>query len=201
MLKKRLLLTFVLVFTLPALACSLFQTQDLDATATFIAGEIFANMTAEAPTATDTATVTPTETVTPTPTITVTPLPTDTPLLTDTPEPTVPSEPTFGPITFAEGESEEKPVNPATKFTPGIDTVYACWDYWGMSPEVRITTYWYNNGKKWASDSESWDLAENGSICWSISWAGSGRLPLGNWDLKLYIGSELVQSGKFRIGD
>ncbi|MGB7115678.1 MAG: hypothetical protein WBD56_06010, partial [Anaerolineales bacterium] len=60
--KRRLLLMFVLVFALPALACSLYQTQDLDATATFIAGEIFATWTAEAPTTTYTATVTPTET-------------------------------------------------------------------------------------------------------------------------------------------
>jgi len=81
--KKRLLLIFVLVFTLPALACSLFQTQDLDATATFVAGEIFATMTAEVPTVTPTPTITitptPTDTPTPTYTATVTPTETDTP--------------------------------------------------------------------------------------------------------------------------
>ena len=87
-----------------------------------------------------------------------------------------------------------------TKFIPGRDTVYACWDYGGMNPDLRFTPYWYNNGKELVSSSESWDFAENGSICWSISWAGGRRLPLGNWDLKLYIGSELAQSGKFRIG-
>ena len=141
MVKKRLLLMFVLIFALPALACSLFQATDQVDTATQIAADIYATMTAEAPTATYTATVTPTETVTPTPSIT------DTPLPTVTPEPTVPSEPTFGAITFAKGASEGKPVDPATKFPPGIDTVYACWDYWAMGPEVRFTRYWHNNGR------------------------------------------------------
>ena len=112
MIKKRLLLIFMLVFTLPALACSLFQTQDLDATATFVAGEIFATMTAKAPT------------VTPTPTITITPTPTDTPTPTET------LLPTFGHITFARGASEDhQPIDPSTKFSTGIPTVYACWDF------------------------------------------------------------------------
>ncbi|MGB7117317.1 MAG: hypothetical protein WBD56_14330 [Anaerolineales bacterium] len=159
------------------------------------AGDIFATMTAEAPTATYTATKTPTETVTPTPTIT------DTPLPTDTPKPTVPSEPTFGEITFAEGASEGKPVDPATKFPPGIDTVYACWDYWAMGPEVRFTRYWHNNGKEWLSRSLFWEHSVNGSICWHIYWLGGGKgLPPGNWDLKLFTGSEIAQSGTFKIG-
>ena len=110
------------------------------------------------------------------------------------------SEPTFGAITFAEGASEGKPVDPATKFPPGIDTVWACWDYWGMNPGLRYSLYWYNNGKEWFSATESWDRSENGSICWHIYWVGGGKgLPPGNWDLKLFTGSELAQSGKFKI--
>jgi len=187
--KTRLLLG-CLLFSLPALACSLFQTQDLGATATFVAGEIFATWTAEAPT------------VTPTPTITVTPTPTDTPLPTDTPEPTVTSESHFGPITFSEGDYVGRPVNPATKFQPGIETVWACWDYWGMNPDLRFTHSWYNNGKERVSKSISWDRAENGSFCTNIYWVeGSIGLPTGNWELKLYIDNELVQSGTFTIGD
>jgi len=55
--KKRLLLMFVLVFALPALACSLFQDTDQVDTATQIAADIYATWTAEVPTATYTATV------------------------------------------------------------------------------------------------------------------------------------------------
>jgi hypothetical protein len=78
--------------------------------------------------------------------------------------------PTFGHITFARGASEGKPVNPGTKFTPDINTVWACWDYWGMNPDLRYSLYWYNNGKEWISFTESWDRTENGSICWHIYW-------------------------------
>jgi len=67
MVKRRLLQIFVLLFTLPALGCSLIQATDLEDTATQIAADIYATMTAEAPTATYTATKTPTEAVTPTP--------------------------------------------------------------------------------------------------------------------------------------
>jgi hypothetical protein len=198
--KTRLLLV-CLLFSLPALACSLFQATDQEDTATHIAADIYATMTAEAPTATYTATVTPTETVTPTPTITDTPVPTDTPLPTDTPKPTVPSEPTFGVITFAKEQSKGEPVDPATKFTPGINTVWACWDYWGMNPDLYYSLYWYNNGKEWFSARESWDRAGNGSICWHIYWLKDNKgLPTGNWELKLFIGSEPAQSGEFEIG-
>jgi parallel beta-helix repeat protein len=111
------------------------------------------------------------------------------------------SEPTFGAITFARGESDVKPVDPATMFPAGIETVYACWDYWKTNPDLLFTRSWYNNGKEWFSESISWEHAENGSICEHIYMVKSGKgLPTGNWEVKLYIGNELAQSGKFKIG-
>lgn len=56
--------------------------------------------------------------------------------------------PTFGHITFARGTSEDnQPIDPSTKFPTGIPTVYACWDFLGMDPDLRVTRYWYNNGR------------------------------------------------------
>jgi len=182
--KTRLLLVCVL-FSLPALACSLFQTQDLNATATFVAGEIFATMTAEAPT------------VTPTPTITVTPTPTDTPTPTETPLPT------FGHITFARGGSEDnQPIDPSTKFPTGIPIVYACWDFWGMDPDMRVTQYWYRNEVEQFVDHSLWDRGASGSTCFYVDYEEQGTyLAAGNWVLKLYVGTELAQIGTFRIVD
>ena len=95
------------MLSLPALTCSVFQAEDLDATATQIAVEIYARMTVEAPTVTFTVPPTeiPTQTFTPTSIPTDTPVPTDThtPVPTNTPEPTKPTVPTFGPlVTYSE---------------------------------------------------------------------------------------------------
>jgi len=114
----------------------------------------------------------------------------------------IPSEPTFEAITFARGASEDsQPIDPSTKFPPGITTVYACCDYWGMNPELQFTRSWYNNGEEWVSKSKYWDRAENGTVCSRIYWLEGGGLPTGNWEVKLYIDNELVQSGTFTIGD
>jgi len=69
-----------------------------------------------------------------------------------------------------------------------------------MNPDLQFTRYWYNNGEELLSKSISWDRAENGSICAQIYWEEGGGLPTGDWELKLFIGSEPAQSGKFRIG-
>jgi hypothetical protein len=186
---------FVLVFTLPALACSLFQTQDLDATATFIAGNIFATMTAEAPTTTYTATVMPTETVTPTPTIT------DTPLPTDTPKPTVPSEPSFGVITFAMGVSEDKqPINPMTEFPKGVTKIFGVFEFQGMSDGWHWSPIFFRNGEEYASASREWDHGVNGITFADLYYPDGKALESGNYELKLFVGDKLMQSGKFKIG-
>ena len=195
MVKKRLLLMFVLIFALPALACSLYQTQDLDATATFIAGEIFATWTAEVPTATYTATMTPTETVTPTPSITNTPLP------TVTPEPTVPSEPTFGEITFAKDVSEdEQPINPMTEFPKGITRIFGVFEFQGMSDGWQWSSIFFRNGEEYASASWEWDHGTNGITFADLYYPDGKSLESGNYELKLFVGDKLMQSGKFRIG-
>lgn len=80
------LLTLILAAVLPA-ACGPSQ-EDLDATATMVAAEIFATQTAGAPTPTTTPTQTPLPTNTPVPTNTPTPSPTPSPTVTPTPSAT-----------------------------------------------------------------------------------------------------------------
>ena len=200
MVKNRLLLMFVLLFTLPALACSLFQPAGLDATATFVAADIYATWTAEAFTATYTATMIPT--LTTTESSTSTPIIIDTPAPTDTPKPTEPTGPTIGPIFFATGDIEEMPVDSITKFPAGTTEVNACYEFWGMSPDVRFSQYWYRNGNEFLSGTMSWDLSENGARCSYLTWdAGEKGYFPGNWEVKFYVDNELAQSGTFTIGD
>jgi hypothetical protein len=202
MVKKRLVLIFVLIFTLPALACSLFQPAGQDATATFIAGEIYATWTAEAFTATYTATMIPT--LTPTESSTSIPIIIDTPAPTDTPKPTEPTGPTIGPLTFATGidPNDRTLINPSTKFPTGTTEIYACHEFWEMSADIRFSEYWYRDGSEFISDTFSWDLGESGARCGSLRWTeGPKGYPPGNWEVKLYIDNELAQSGTFIIGD
>jgi basic membrane protein A len=91
---KKYIWSLLVVTALLLSACGTSQ-EDLDATATQIAAEIFATQTAQAPTATPT--FTPTPTPTDTPTLTPTPTPTDTPSPTPTPTPTPTPPPTDTP--------------------------------------------------------------------------------------------------------
>jgi hypothetical protein len=137
--------------------------EELGATAVQATADEAAVLTAEAPTATPvpTDTLAPTETPLPTPTDTPEPSPTatitNTPLPTDTPEPTIPPEPTLGEIIFFDDGFEA----PIEQFQLGVTKVYACFEYWNMTPDLRISGYVYRNGKDWANISQMFDLDGN----------------------------------------
>ncbi len=77
---------FVLITALILAACGP-SPDEKAATATQVASDIFATLTAQAPTITPTFTLTPTPTATPTPTLTPSPSPTNTPVPSPTPTP------------------------------------------------------------------------------------------------------------------
>ena len=203
-------LILILMLSLPALTCSVFQAEDLDATATQIAVEIYARMTVEAPTVTFTVPPTeiPTQTFTPTSIPTDTPVPTDThtPVPTNTPEPTKPTVPTFGPLVTYSEETDEDGLlsNPTDEFPAGTTKIYACFDYWAMDSSLRYSLYWRVNGESFTEASRYWDGDEEGNTCWYIWRERSGALqglPTGNWEVILYLGNELAQKAEFHIGD
>ena len=202
---KNSLLFLTVIFSLPVLACSLFQSADPEATATAIAAEVFSNLTSQAPTATFTQL--PTDIPTHTPTILPTETPIPSPEISDTPEPTYtpePTSPTFGPITFhmEEDYNQEDLENPVTEFPNGTTKVYACFDYWAMTPTTRVSDYWYVNGQEWNSFSENWDEGDEGTMCWYIYYSDKlAGLENGDWKLKIFIGSDLEQEAEFYIGE
>jgi hypothetical protein len=207
---KKVIIFLIFLFSLPALSCNFIVGPDTDATATAVSAEIFATMTAMVPSATftqpptdtplptSTPTITPTDTQIPSPTITNTPEP------TFTPEPTKPDNPTFGPITFhtEEDYNQDNLDNPVTEFPTGTTKVYACFDYWAMTPTTRVSDYWYANGEEWNSFSENWDKGDEGTMCWYIYYSDKlAGLENGDWKLKIFIGSDLEQEAEFYIGD
>jgi hypothetical protein len=71
-----------------------------------------------------------------------------------------------------------------------------------MTPDTRVSDYWYVNGEEWSSYSETWDEGEEGSLCWYIftkKGPALQGLDEGNWKTKIFIGNELVQEGEFYI--
>jgi hypothetical protein len=197
---KKISLIF-LVLMITGLSCRIFQPADLDATATNVAAKVFATMTADVPVERDTPTLKPTSTSTHTfaPTETILPSSTtaNTPEPTSTTAPTLPVVPTFGEISFYNNVDDD----PAEKFPVGTTKIIACFKYWNMSPENRITYYWYVNGKEFLSRRKPWTEGKNGVTCYSIVYAGTHGLDAGNWEVKFYIDNEFAQSGKFKIGN
>ena len=71
-----------------------------------------------------------------------------------------------------------------------------------MSPDLRVTQYWYRNEVEQFVDHSLWDRGESGSTCFYVNDEEQGTdLAAGNWILKLYVGTELTQIGSFRIVD
>ena len=126
------------------------------------------------------------------------------PIATATPVPPTPTEehpaPFFGPIVFAEGVAEDnKPINPATTFPAGITMVYGIFNYEGLKDGLEWTYTWYRDGELEATRTEIWKSGEEGSA-WVNLWNDAG-LPSGNYELRLYLGDKLLQSGTFVIGE
>jgi len=111
------------------------------------------------------------------------------------------SEPTFGVITFAMGVSEdEQPINPMTEFPKGVTKILGVFEFQGMSDGWRWSSIFFRNGEEYASASWEWDHGANGITFADLYYPDGKSLESGNYELKLFVGDKLMQSGKFRIG-
>jgi len=112
------------------------------------------------------------------------------------------SEPTFGPITFAADVSEdEQPINPMTEFPKGITRIFGVFEFQGMSDGWQWSSFFFRNGEEYASASWEWDHGTNGITFADLYYPDGKSLESGNYELKLFVGDKLMQSGKFKIGD
>jgi Tol biopolymer transport system component len=169
--------------------------------------EVIAGKTKEAATPTKVAkktvepTKTPTQaivesTATPTPEPTATPeseLPAITP-----PSIAIGGKPIIGPITFATGVADGKPVGAGDTFPSDVTEIHAFFDYEGMADGDPWERRWYQNGEDVGGGSGAWDGGESGTYDLSLSNNGE-PLGAGDWKLELYVNGELAQSGTFVI--
>lgn len=104
---------------------------------------------------------------------------------------------TFGPITFAEGiTDDDKPVKPGTSFT-GIKEVYAFFDVTDVPNGTTWSRQWYLDGELIVDKSAVWNEGDLASTWLSLS--SRKALPLGQYRLDLLIEGEVVQSGEFEV--
>ena len=177
-------------------------TPDVNALATQVAGSIFATQTAAAPKAT--ATSQPTATAQPT----NTPQPSDTPQATATPAPpvksaVVPGAISFSDITFAAGVlKDEIPVDARSAFPEGVTLINAIFNGQGLKDGDAWRSEWLLDGEvqpKLASDN-TWDTKAAGARgIWWLSVFNDQGIHAGEWQLNLYTGDQLLQSGKFMV--
>lgn len=107
----------------------------------------------------------------------------------------------FGPITFAEGVTDDdQPINPTTTFPAGAKDVYAIFDYWGMEDGMEWGRTWYFEGEvDIPLKTDTWDGGERGTWWVHLSYESGDPLDSGSYRLELYIEGQVVQSGTFTI--
>jgi hypothetical protein len=106
----------------------------------------------------------------------------------------------FGPITFSVGVlNDETPIDPLNTFPDGVTLVYAVFDYSGMTDGETYRTEWKLDGKAQPDlvhDSQ-WKGGSSGT--WWVSVFSDKGIRTGEWQLNLYLGDKLQQSGKITV--
>jgi dipeptidyl aminopeptidase/acylaminoacyl peptidase len=128
-----------------------------------------------------------------------TPMPIPTPLVIPTIGPAIPAPPgaAFGPITFAAEVSNDKPVNPTTTFPAGTTKIYAFFDFQGMSNGLDWTRVWLAQGNEIGRNTEKWAGGQQGT--WWVGITNESGFVTGSYELRLYVGTQLLQIGTFTI--
>lgn len=120
------------------------------------------------------------------------------PTATTAAQPTATPLPSFGPITFAMGVTEDdKPIDPTISFLPGVTEVYAVFEYDGMTDGLDWEWVWLREGEEDISKADSWEHRQSGTT-WVRLYNEDGLKPA-NYELRLSVGGELLQSGTFVI--
>ncbi|MBI3362421.1 MAG: serine/threonine protein kinase [Chloroflexi bacterium] len=120
-------------------------------------------------------------------------------------EPNPSKQPDFGPITFApDKDANEKPLNPVSvsdpTFPAGTINVYAFFDGIDVPQGTDWTSQWFLNGTSQTDPkSHSWTFAPNENEWLSFGNKDGSALEAGTYELKLVIGSRLVNVGTFIV--
>ncbi len=108
------------------------------------------------------------------------------------------SGPAITDLVFSAGiTADERPTDPATILPSGIDTVYAFFDFSGMSDGATWSRFWYYEGEEVASREATWDGGSDGAT-W-LSLGSDEPLAPGAYRLELYVEDVLLAAGNFTV--
>ena len=105
-------------------------------------------------------------------------------------------EASVGEITFAEDVSGDQPVGVSNTFA-GVKTVYAFFDYEGMTNGVEWIPRWSWDGEVILDEAFVWDGGASGSY-WTTVTHPDG-LPAGTFALEIVVDGEVLQSASFDV--
>jgi hypothetical protein len=130
-----------------------------------------------------------------------TPAPTNAPVVA-TKAPVPNGSGSFSPITFAIGQNNEQPVDALASFPGGVTMMYAIFSGVNMKDGDTWRNEWYYNGtlQDKLSQTSTWDAATAGANnVWWLTVYNPDGVRSGQWELKLYVGTNLVQSGQITV--
>jgi hypothetical protein len=113
-------------------------------------------------------------------------------------------EPDFGPIIFAGGQENDKPVDPVDVSDPTFSSdtakVYAFWSGINVPKGTAYTREWYLNGKLLQTKDDTWDFGPDEEN-WVSFASSNGTDPLadGAYELKMLIDGNIVNIGSFVV--
>ena len=108
----------------------------------------------------------------------------------------------FTAIAFSIGEDNEKPVDELTTFPDGVTLVYAIFSGIQLTDGQAWRHEWYYNGElqEQLSDSSEWDASTAGpDAVWWLTIYNDVGIRTGAWELRLYVGDQMVQSDQFTV--
>ena len=113
--------------------------------------------------------------------------------------PPQPASAQFGPLTFGEEiDDSNQVITPADEFPQTATTVYADFDFSGMTPETRWVERWLLDGQEYFYlEHTGWSEAESG-----IGWIGvtnAGGLGSGRYHADVFVEGNLATSGEFTV--
>ncbi|MBI3958987.1 MAG: trypsin-like peptidase domain-containing protein [Chloroflexi bacterium] len=108
------------------------------------------------------------------------------------------SSASFGPITFAEGvTNDDKPRSPGTNFA-NIAEIYAFFPVNGVENGTKWTRRWSIDGEVVTTKDDLWNAGALDATWISLS-SNEGNLPVGRYRLELLIEDKVAQSGEMDI--
>lgn len=104
----------------------------------------------------------------------------------------------IGPLTFAIGATRDmRPVDPLTRFPEGVTEVVATFPFSGLRNGISVRAEGCLEGNLRYESTYDWTRGVSGSS-WTSLYRESG-LQAGNYELRIYIASQLAQSGQFTV--